>query len=105
VRRYRYDPAGQLINLEDSGRGRLDYRYDPIGRLLAANSALGYETFAFDPAGNIQTADSVQQEPMTRRDPLPKLPKLLDNLLLNLAQQHHGLMRLGRAPNTRRKNQ
>jgi RHS repeat-associated protein len=85
VRRYRYDPAGQLINLEDSRRGPVDYRYDPVGRLLAANSALGHETFAFDPAGNIQAADSVQQEPMTRRDPLPKLPKLLDNLLKEYA--------------------
>ncbi|MGJ7915271.1 RHS repeat-associated core domain-containing protein [Massilia sp. LXY-6] len=85
VRRYRYDPAGQLTGLDDSRRGRIDYRYDPIGRLLAANSALGHETFAFDPAGNIQAADSVQQEPMTRRDPLPKLPKLLDNLLKEYA--------------------
>jgi len=81
VRRYRYDPAGQLIGLDDSRRDRIDYRYDPIGRLLMANSALGHETFAFDPAGNIQTADSVQHEPMTRRDSPPKLPKLLDNLL------------------------
>lgn len=82
MRRYRYDPAGQLINLEDSRRGSVDYRYDLIGRLLAANSTLGHETFAFDPAGNIQAADSVQQEPMTRRDPLPKL---LDNLLKEYA--------------------
>jgi RHS repeat-associated protein len=85
VRRYRYDPSGQLTGLEDSRRGHVEYRYDPVGRLLAANSALGHETFAFDPAGNIQAADSVQQEPMTRRDPLPKLPKLLDNLLKEYA--------------------
>jgi RHS repeat-associated protein len=85
VRRYRYDPVGQLINIDDSRRGRIDYRYDPVGRLLAANSALGHETFAFDPAGNIRAADGVQQEPMTRRDPLPKLPKLLDNLLKEYA--------------------
>jgi len=85
VRRYRYDPAGQLTSLEDSRRGHLDYRYDPVGRLLAANSALGHETFAFDPAGNIQAADTAQQDPMTRRDPLPKLPKLLDNLLKEYA--------------------
>jgi RHS repeat-associated protein len=82
LRRYRYDPSGQLTSLEDSRRGHVEYRYDPVGRLLAANSALGHETFAFDPAGNIQAADSVQQEPMTRRDPLPKL---LDNLLKEYA--------------------
>ncbi|MCS0614410.1 RHS domain-containing protein [Massilia kyonggiensis] len=82
LRRYRYDPSGQLASLEDSRRGRVEYRYDPVGRLLAAHSALGHETFAFDPAGNIQAADTAQQEPITRRDPLPKL---LDNLLKEYA--------------------
>lgn len=78
--RYRYDPLGQLTSLEDNRRGRIEYRYDPVGRLLAANSALGHETFAFDPAGNIQAADTTQQEPITR-----PLPKLLDNLLKEYA--------------------
>lgn len=82
LRRYRYDPSGQLTSLEDSRRGRIEYRYDPVGRLLAANSALGHETFGFDPAGNIQVADIAQQEPMARRAPLPKL---LDNLLKEYA--------------------
>ncbi|WP_312484513.1 RHS repeat-associated core domain-containing protein [Massilia timonae] len=82
LRRYRYDPAGQLISLEDNRRGRIEYRYDPVGRLLAANSALGRETFAFDPAGNIQAPDTAQQEPISRRVPLPKL---LDNLLKEYA--------------------
>lgn len=82
LRRYRYDPSGQLSSLEDSRCGRIEYRYDPVGRLLAANSILGYETFAFDPAGNIQAADTPQQEPISRRLPLPKL---LDNLLKEYA--------------------
>jgi RHS repeat-associated protein len=43
---------------------------------------LGHETFAFDPAGNIQAADTTQQDPVTRRAPLPKL---LDNLLKEYA--------------------
>jgi len=43
---------------------------------------LAQETFAFDPAGNIQAADTAQQEPITRRVPLPKL---LDNLLKEYA--------------------
>ena len=60
----------------------IEYRYDPVGRLLAANSILGHETFAFDPAGNIQAADATQQEPITRR---PSLPKVLDNLLKEYA--------------------
>ena len=82
LRRYRYDPSSQLISLEDSRRGRLEYRYDPVGRLLTASSALGRETFAFDPAGNIQAVETAQQEPLTRRVPLPKL---LDNLLKEYA--------------------
>jgi RHS repeat-associated protein len=82
LRRYRYDPSGQLTSLEDSRRGRVEYRYDPIGRLLAANSVLGHETFAFDPAGNIQAANTAHQEPIARR---VALPKLLDNLLKEYA--------------------
>ena len=81
-RRYRYDPSGQLASIEDSRRGRLAYRYDPVGRLLAATGALGHETFAFDPAGNIQAADPAQHAPNTGRE---LLPKLLDNLLRDYA--------------------
>ncbi|MEW7848894.1 glycohydrolase toxin TNT-related protein [Massilia aurea] len=82
VRRYRYDLSGQLSSVEDNRRGHIAYRYDPVGRLLAANSVMGYETFAFDPAGNIQAADTAQQGPISRRVPLPKL---LDNLLREYA--------------------
>ncbi len=82
LRHYRYDPAGQLTSIEDSRRGRVEYRYDSVGRLLVANSALGRETFAFDPAGNIQAADTAQQEPIAHRVPLPKL---LDNLVKGYA--------------------
>lgn len=81
-RRYHYDPSGQLASIDDSRRGRIEYRYDPIGRLLAANSALGHETFAFDPAGNIQLPDAMQQAPVMHRAPLPKV---LDNLLKEYA--------------------
>ena len=81
-RRYHYDPSGQLAIVEDSRRGHIAYRYDPVGRLLAVNSAIAQETFAFDPAGNIQVPTAVQHEPMSRRAPLPKL---LDNLLKEYA--------------------
>jgi len=40
------------------------------------------ETFAFDPAGNIQVPDTAQQGPISQRAPLPKL---LDNLLKEYA--------------------
>jgi YD repeat-containing protein len=81
-RRYYYDPSGQLASIDDSRRGHIEYRYDPIGRLLGANSALGHETFAFDPAGNIQVPDTAHQAPLIHR---PLLPKLLDNLLKEYA--------------------
>jgi hypothetical protein len=29
------------------------YRYDPVGRLREAQSRVGVETFAFDPASNL----------------------------------------------------
>ncbi|WP_422802329.1 RHS repeat-associated core domain-containing protein [Telluria beijingensis] len=82
LRRYSYDPSGQLTSVEDNRRGRIEYRYDPIGRLLAASSVLGHETFAFDPAGNIQVAATTQYEPTTSR---VQLPKLLNNLLKEYA--------------------
>jgi len=82
VRRYRYDQSGQLSSVEDNRRGHIEYRYDPVGRLLAANSALARETFAFDPAGNIQVPDTAQHEPISRR---AARPKLLDNLLKEYA--------------------
>ncbi|MDQ0072466.1 RHS repeat-associated protein [Variovorax boronicumulans] len=101
-RTYVYDKVGQLIGIGDTRRGRLDYRYDPVGRLVQANSALGREVFAFDPAGNIAAPGSPEapgQSAATSRgtglrdDPLPeaRVPspvaahKLLDNLLKDYA--------------------
>jgi len=78
-RRYSYDKAGQLVGIGDSRRGNLSYRYDPVGRLLEANSRVGRETFAFDPAGNIV-------DPPPDNEPLRHpAGKLLDNLLKNYA--------------------
>ncbi|REW29542.1 hypothetical protein DSK63_02960, partial [Mycobacterium tuberculosis] len=78
-RSYSYDKAGQLVGIGDSRRGNLSYRYDPVGRLLEANSRIGREAFAFDPAGNIV-------DPPAASDPLRHpAGKLLDNLLKNYA--------------------
>jgi hypothetical protein len=50
-----------------------------VGRLLEANSRVGREIFAFDPAGNIV-------DPAPTGDPLRhSANKLLDNLLKNYA--------------------
>lgn len=97
-RSYQYDRAGQLISIGDSRRGNLSYRYDPVGRLLEANSRLGRETFAFDPAGNIGNPSSEAEgtaEPagrITHRVPVRagadgrgSVGKLMDNLLKDYA--------------------
>jgi RHS repeat-associated protein len=84
-RSYSYDKAGQLIGIGDSRRGNLSYRYDPVGRLLEANSRVGREVFAFDPAGNIadpvDAADTAKADDPARR----AVSKLLDNLLKHYA--------------------
>ncbi|WDG76999.1 DUF6531 domain-containing protein [Pseudomonas chlororaphis] len=86
-REYKYDAAGQLININDTRRGPLDYQYDPVGRLLKATSRLGVETFAFDPAGNL--LDDKAQEIQRPLDQDPKRSKLLDNLLREYAGTHY----------------
>ncbi|RQH01650.1 hypothetical protein D1Y85_23060 [Paraburkholderia dinghuensis] len=53
ARRYQYDAAGQLREIDDSRQGVTRYQYDPVGRLIEAVSPLATERFAFDPAGNI----------------------------------------------------
>ncbi len=82
-RSYSYDKAGQLVAIGDSRRGNLSYRYDPVGRLLEANSRVGREVFAFDPAGNI--ADPATADDAARQHATGAVHKLLDNLLKNYA--------------------
>lgn len=54
-RRYRYDLQGELGEVHDSVRGRIDYRYDRAGHLLRQSRAadLEDERFAWDAAGNL----------------------------------------------------
>ncbi|WP_174430038.1 RHS repeat-associated core domain-containing protein [Burkholderia metallica] len=85
VRRYRYDASGQLTGINDTRRGQLAYRYDPVGRLLEAQSRLGHETFAFDPASNL--IDPAEQREADRQH-MPR-PKALDNLLKQYAGTHY----------------
>ncbi|MFJ1212576.1 RHS repeat-associated core domain-containing protein [Burkholderia pyrrocinia] len=85
VRRYRYDASGQLTDINDTRRGQLAYRYDPVGRLLEAQSRLGHETFAFDPASNL--IDPAEQREADRQH-MPRI-KALDNLLKQYAGTHY----------------
>ncbi|WP_018609457.1 RHS repeat-associated core domain-containing protein [Uliginosibacterium gangwonense] len=119
-RRYQYDAAGQLQGIQDSRRGTLNYRYDPIGRLIEAQSTLGRETFAFDPASNLldQDADARSGErrfgaegnngtTYSATDDAMRHPRagnfsqtsgssrLLDNLLRQYAGQHNTYDGLG----------
>jgi RHS repeat-associated protein len=101
-RSYAYDKAGQLVAIGDSRRGSLSYRYDPVGRLLEANSRLGRETFAFDPAGNIgnpsdtSAAGTLAAGRVTNRvavrldgDGRSMAGKLMDNLLKDYAGTYY----------------
>jgi RHS repeat-associated protein len=99
-RRYRYDAAGQLTQIEDSTKGYLDYRYDPVGRLIEAASPWSRERFAFDPASNMVDAPSDAaggHAPRTmpavyrprEESTLPhEVPKILGNLLKQYAGMH-----------------
>lgn len=91
-RQYQYDAVGQPSGIRDMRRGTLRYRYDPVGRLLAAHSALGSETFAFDPAGNLLDDPDTRLYEATpahgRRATDSRLtgrPRLVDNLLRQYA--------------------
>jgi len=84
-RKYSYDRAGQLTDIGDSRRGSLSYRYDPVGRLLQAQSQLGTETFAFDPASNILDP----MAPAAREaGALNNIPAVLNNLVKDYAGTH-----------------
>ncbi|MDQ0038689.1 RHS repeat-associated protein [Variovorax boronicumulans] len=84
-RKYSYDRAGQLTDIGDSRRGSLSYRYDPVGRLLQAQSQLGTETFAFDPASNILDP----MAPAAREaGAIHSIPAILNNLVKDYAGTH-----------------
>jgi RHS repeat-associated protein len=84
-RKYSYDRAGQLTDIGDSRRGSLSYRYDPVGRLLRAQSQLGTETFAFDPASNILDP----MAPVARdAGTIHNVPAILNNLVKDYAGTH-----------------
>ncbi len=92
MRRYRYDAAGQLTQIEDSRKGATDYRYDPVGRLIEAIAPGLRERFAFDPASNIvdpgRPENARTQAGLAARSEstLPaSVPKVLGNLLREYA--------------------
>nr|WP_223964456.1 RHS repeat-associated core domain-containing protein [Burkholderia diffusa] len=95
-RRYRYDAAGQLVQIEDNLKGLTDYRYDPVGRLLESIGPAGKERFAFDPASNIidparvETARKESRPSPVRAESSlpPEVPKVLGNLLKQYAGRH-----------------
>ncbi|WP_246797609.1 RHS repeat-associated core domain-containing protein [Burkholderia perseverans] len=95
TRRYRYDAAGQLTQIEDSRKGATDYRYDPVGRLIEAIGPGTRERFAFDPASNIvdpgkpENARTSSLSMARSESTLPaSVPKVLGNLLKEYAGTH-----------------
>ncbi|MFM0023170.1 RHS repeat-associated core domain-containing protein [Paraburkholderia azotifigens] len=93
ARRYRYDAAGQLKEIDDSRRGVTTYGYDPVGRLIEAISPLATERFAFDPASNIVDAGSPRHARAGggyESNTLPAdVPKIVGNLLKEYAGEHY----------------
>ena len=86
-RKYRYDAAGQLEQIDDAHRGALRYAYDPLGRLTRAQTALGEETFRFDPASNLTQAD--RRDDLSEASTSSRRAALLDNLLKDYAGTHY----------------
>jgi len=84
ARHYRYVASGQSTDINDTRCGQLACRYDPVGWLLEAQSRLGHETFAFDPASNL--IDPAEQREADRQH-MPRI-KALDNRLKQYAGTH-----------------
>ena len=61
VRSYQYDAVGELLAVNDLRKGQTRYGYDKLGRSLSAHHPYSLqETFAFNPAHNLISADQTQ---------------------------------------------
>ncbi|QDQ27031.1 hypothetical protein FNU76_12035 [Chitinimonas arctica] len=57
ARQWRYDRAGQLLEILDARRGSTQYHYDALSRILHTATPQHAEQFAFDPAHNLLPAN------------------------------------------------
>lgn len=87
-RLYQYDKSGELIQIQDSRRGNLNYKYDPVGRLLEANSRLGKETFNFDPASNIIEPKNTQKSLQTHNQNIDNTNYGYNRLVNNVVKEY-----------------
>ena len=87
-RSYAYDKAGNLIRSADHRSGVLNYVYDKLGRIQEAkNSQTGHsEKFAFDPAGNILSAN----QPAAAKSGRLKTPANPNLYAGNRLKEHNG---------------
>jgi YD repeat-containing protein len=85
-RHYNYDKTGNLVHIDDTHRGSLQYRYDPLGQLLSAIQPNLSETFAYDPAGNL--LDPVQERRRSPRQAPDK--RLIPQVTYNLLKKYLG---------------
>lgn len=63
-RKYRYDPAGNLLEVQDARWGQTRYEYDQNGRITSRSDAGRFaETFVYDPADNLRRVGEVRTDP------------------------------------------
>lgn len=66
-RSYRYDPAGNLLEVNDARWGHTRYEYDANGRITARiDTGRWSETFEYDPADNLRRVGELRTDPKTR---------------------------------------
>ncbi|WP_442890275.1 RHS repeat-associated core domain-containing protein [Chitinimonas sp. JJ19] len=58
ARHWRYDRAGQVLEINDARRGRTEYHYDALSRIRFTTGPKLAEQFEFDPAHNLLPANS-----------------------------------------------
>lgn len=66
-RSYRYDPAGNLLEVQDARWGQTRYEYDANGRITSrVDVGRWSEMFEYDPADNLRRVGEFRSDPTTR---------------------------------------
>jgi RHS repeat-associated protein len=64
---YKYDPAGNVLDIQDACWGETRYSYDANGRITSrADTGRWSERFEYDPADNLRGVGEFRSDPTTR---------------------------------------